>query len=66
VKHEQNSEFPVVNVQIGQGWTGNKKVTAKDLPMLFRFMWKLMAHQFSNMVHSSDEVGLDEFMGHGH
>ncbi|KAJ5185632.1 hypothetical protein N7491_006498 [Penicillium cf. griseofulvum] len=65
VKHEQNNDIPVVNLQIGHGFTGNKQVTAEDLPILFRFMWKLMAHQFSNMFHSSDEVGLEKFMDQG-
>jgi hypothetical protein len=62
VKHEESNNKPVENVQILPGWGSNRKLTSEDLPRLFDAMYREVKHQVSNMIDSSDEIGLDGFL----
>jgi hypothetical protein len=61
VKHEESNHKPFENVQILPGWGSNKKLTSEDLPRLFDAMYREVKHRVSNMINSSDEIGLDGF-----
>lgn len=45
------------------GWGKDRKVTAEDLPRLFDAVYREIEHRVSNAIDSSDEIGLDAFMG---
>lgn len=62
VKHQASSDKPIANVQIGQGWDKNRKLTSEDLPILFDAVYRELKHRVGNAIDSSDEIGLDEFM----
>lgn len=51
---------PIENIQIGSGWSGKKKLTAEDLPVIFDAVSRELARRFRNMIDSSDEVGLGD------
>ncbi|KAJ5698531.1 hypothetical protein N7462_000536 [Penicillium macrosclerotiorum] len=55
---KSNDGKPFENIQIGSGWSGKKKLTASDLPVIFDAVAKELDHRFRDMVDSSDEVGL--------
>lgn len=61
-KHEESNNKPFENVQIMPGWGSNRKITSEDLPLLFDAMYREVKHRVSNMIDSTDEIGLDRFM----
>lgn len=63
VKHVQSNKRPIENVQIGQGWNGDKKVTTEDIPVAFDSLYEELEHRLKNVIDSSDEIGLDGFLG---
>ncbi|KAJ5926560.1 hypothetical protein N7516_008333 [Penicillium verrucosum] len=65
VKHVQSNNRPIENVQIGQGWNGDKKVTTEDIPVAFDSLYEELEHRLKNVINSSDEIGLDGFLGSG-
>ncbi|KAJ9492381.1 hypothetical protein VN97_g861 [Penicillium thymicola] len=62
VKHVHSNNRPVGNVQIGQGWNGDKKITTEDIPVAFDTLYRELEHRLKNMIDSSDEIGLDGFL----
>ncbi|CAI7617704.1 unnamed protein product [Penicillium viridicatum] len=62
VKHVHSNDRPIENVQIGQGWNGDKKITTEDIPVVFDALYRELEHRLNNMIDSSDEIGLDGFL----
>ncbi|CAI7594239.1 unnamed protein product [Penicillium palitans] len=62
VKHIHSNNRPIENVQIGQGWNGDKKITTEDIPVVFDTLYRELEHRLKNMIDSSDEIGLDGFL----
>ncbi|CAI7612464.1 unnamed protein product [Penicillium discolor] len=62
VKHVHSNNRPIENVQIGQGWNGDKKITTEDIPVVFDTLYRELEHRLKNMIDSSDEIGLDDFL----
>lgn len=62
MKHQETSHRPV-NVQIMPGWGKDRKLTAEDFPRLFDAVYHEIEHRVGNVIDSSDEIGLDGFMG---
>lgn len=65
VKHVHSNNRPIENVQIGQGWNGDKKITTEDIPVVFDTLYRELEHRLKNMIDSSDEIGLDGFLWWG-
>lgn len=62
VKQEHSNNRPVENIQIGQGWNGDKKITAENFPAVFDAVYKELEHRLSDTINSSDEIGLENFL----
>ncbi|KAJ5420414.1 hypothetical protein N7465_002933 [Penicillium sp. CMV-2018d] len=62
VKHIHSNNRPIENVQIGQGWNGDKKIRTEDIPVVFDTLYRELEHRLNNMIDSSDEIGLDGFL----
>ncbi|KAJ5589143.1 hypothetical protein N7537_011821 [Penicillium hordei] len=62
VKHVHSNNRPIENIQIGQGWNGDKKITTEDIPVAFDTFYRELEHRLKNMIDSSDEIGLDGFL----
>ena len=65
VKHIHSNNRPIENVQIGQGWNGDKKIRTEDIPVVFDTLYRELEHRLNNMIDSSDEIGLDGFLWWG-
>jgi len=63
VKHQESSKKPIENIQLMHGWNQDRKLTSEDLPLIFDAVYQELKHRVGNMIDSSDEVGLDKFMG---
>lgn len=60
VKHQQ-SHRPV-SLELMHGWGKDRKLTANDLPVVFDALSRQLKHQVGDVVNSSDELGLADFM----
>ncbi|KAJ5562016.1 hypothetical protein N7535_003521 [Penicillium sp. DV-2018c] len=61
VKHE-TSHRPIENIQLGHGWNEHDKPTADDTSGIFDSVYKQLKHELSDVINSSDEIGLDRFI----
>ncbi|KAJ5494394.1 hypothetical protein N7463_010481 [Penicillium fimorum] len=46
--------------QIGNGWNGGKNI--EDFTKFFQSIYKLLEHRLKDMIDSSDEIGLENFV----
>jgi hypothetical protein len=57
-KHDSGGYYkPVENLQVGPG-QNNGKLTANDILVIFRAVYKTLSDRFRDMLDSSDEVSL--------
>jgi hypothetical protein len=61
VKQETNHR-PIENIQLGHGWNKDKKPTADDSSAVFDSVYEQLKHELSDVINSSDEIGLDSFL----
>ncbi|KAJ5794178.1 hypothetical protein N7457_000777 [Penicillium paradoxum] len=62
VKHETSNKKPMENIELVQGWNKDRKLTAEDLPLVFEALRRELKHRLSDMINSSDEIGLENFL----
>ncbi|KAJ5383060.1 hypothetical protein N7517_000971 [Penicillium concentricum] len=60
VEHKHSDNEPVESAQVGDGWNGGKQV--EDFTKLFKSIYELLEHRLKDMINSSDEIGLENFV----
>ncbi|KAJ5135861.1 uncharacterized protein N7515_005139 [Penicillium bovifimosum] len=59
---QETSHRPLKNIQLGHGWNEPNKPTADDADAIFDSVYTQLKHELSDVINSSDEVGLDRFI----
>ncbi|OQE37864.1 hypothetical protein PENCOP_c009G03630 [Penicillium coprophilum] len=62
VEPENSNSQPVESEQIGDGLNGGQKINLQDFPVLFQSIYKALEHRLKDMIDSSDEIGLENFV----
>ncbi|KAJ5158860.1 uncharacterized protein N7500_008511 [Penicillium coprophilum] len=62
VEHEHSNSQPIESEQIGDVLNGSKKISLQDFPVLLQSIYKALEHRLKDLIDSSDEIGLENFV----